>query len=573
MAGDKWRGERFNPPVPPHPHPDGCGCTNSCAYIRVSAVMGREETLISPQYQLDVIAEWAPRHGKRIVAVVPDIDESGKSFTKRKVAELIAEISSDTPRYSHVSLWKWSRWGRTRVEEALLYVGMVIDAGGEVDSATEDIDQETAMGEFNLTLNLALARLQSRQIGDNWKGAHAIRRRAGLPHNSRPRFGYSYVDDAPRFEYLALEGGGFEMRPDPKTERGKGFAIDPVSGPVLTEAYEMYVHGTSNRKLAVWLNDAGFLTTLGGRWTAQAVGHMLDTGFAAGYLRERSAKERKRKSERTGRPVTLNSLAAFDVWRHGCHEALISEELWQAYQARRTEMANLAPRLRAATHALSSMLRCGVCGRLLVTKYSGRDSQHQWICPWAESQHPGTAVSISNSIALFTVRARLAERAAGGEVVDERTARLAMAQNAQADVTAAQRKLVALNAKLARQVDLYEDGVYATKAEYTARRAKVEKELREVQLALSRARERVASEGHDQLAYFTTIDEEWDEWAPQDQHDAIAQVVGVIVVFPAANGRGRVRVEVAPPTRLRVVWAWEMGSFVAPWPPLRRAAL
>jgi site-specific DNA recombinase len=525
------------PPIPVHPHPAGCACDPACAYLRVSTMMGRQE-IVSWDIQLAECVTAASRKGLRIVKIVADI-KSGKTFAGRQVAEIVTEIGSPSPAYRHVLLWKWSRWGRN-VEQSLAWLLRVQKAGGKVESATEDVNHKTSTGRLTRDMIWRFDQFQLEQITEGWVAVHDNRRRNGLPHSGRPRVGYTYVD--------------------------KHYEVEPVAADELVNAYQRYVDGTSLDTLAGDWNARGLRTGRGGDWSAQAMGRMLDSGFGAGYIRERSDELKTAIKEKETK--IRQSINGYDVWRLGAHAAVVGDDLWQAYRSRRAAQADTPPRARTAVHELSSLLRCGICGHLTVTKYGGRDRLHCWVCPNIQAGHPDRSVSISNRNAVTTVRAWVTSQATGGDTVDARTARAQAATRATADIGRSEKLVNRLKAKLLRIKDMHADGDY-TPAEYRARKDHAEKELRHAYAELAQASAAQAATGAGSIETFKTLDAEWDSFAPEFVRRMLREVVGVAVVYPAARTRALPGEPVAS-DRLRIVPVWELHSFVAPWPALRR---
>ncbi len=235
-------------------------------YIRVSKVGDRGDDLISPELQQHAIETWSVNHGVRITKWIIELDESGRSFARRKVAEIVADIKAG--RYQYVVLWKWSRWGRN-MRESQIYLGQAEEVGGIVRAATEDFfDPTTTMGRFSRDQMLLVAQLQSDMLSDSWKEVHERRRRLGLPHTGMKHWGYIYEN--------------------------KSYRPDPDFSPILANAYERYVAGESLGKLHREWNAAGLRTTRGNLWYQSTLGSMLDTGFAAGLLREKAEHEAQR---------------------------------------------------------------------------------------------------------------------------------------------------------------------------------------------------------------------------------------------------------------------------------------
>lgn len=155
----------------------------ACIYIRVSKA--REE-MISPENQEHACRALADREGLKVVEVVSDLDATGRDFVKRKVGYIIRGIEDG--HWDVVVMWKWSRFGRHMLD-SMINLRAIKDAGGKARAATEDFDDDTTLGRFTRDQMLLLAQLESDQIGDVWREAHARRERAGLPHSGFPRFG------------------------------------------------------------------------------------------------------------------------------------------------------------------------------------------------------------------------------------------------------------------------------------------------------------------------------------------------------------------------------------------------
>lgn len=513
--------------LPQHSCPPPCACEATCGYVRVSAVMGREH-LLSPQIQVDSIAAEAARKGRRVVRWMFDIDKDGRTFTKRKVAKVIEEMHAG--QYRHVTLWKWSRWGRN-LEESLVQLEKVRQAGGRVDSATEDYDQDKASGRLGRDIMLRFEQYQDEVIGENWKNAHNQRREIGKPHSGRARFGYKY--------------------------EARSYTIDNDQGALVRDAYERLSVGSSLRSLTQEWNARGVTTTMGGRWTPQALGKMLDTGFAAGYIRERSKPSQS--------PV--NRMRDYDIWRKGEHEPIISEDLWQAYRARREHTASIPPRARRAVHALSALMFCGDCGRRLSTKYAGTNRTHQWVCNHRAAYHPDVSVGISNAIAMADVREWLRRMAQPGNTMGpadvEREAERIAAQQDQvrSEVDACLARIMAVRDRVSRLREMRLDDAIS-REEFNKRKAGLDAEEQAVRVELARAR--VATTHHQGIgpearAAFAGLDAEWDVYTPEEHREALATVVGMVVIGPRASEG----------PRFTVVPAWEMSSW-APWLAERR---
>jgi DNA invertase Pin-like site-specific DNA recombinase len=471
-------------------------------YVRVSEVGGRGDELISPELQEHAIETFAAREGIKIVYWMYDIDRSGRVFTKRHVGDAAQGVRDGNWRV--VVLWKWSRWGRN-LRESLIYLAQVEDeAGGLVRAATEDFDPTTTIGRFSRSQMLLIAELQFDMISDGWKETQAKRRRDGLPHTAAPRWGYLY-------------------------DKRAGYTPHPEHGPILKDAYERYAEGEAHRTLAMEWNQRGLRTVVGNPWSQQSIARMMDTGFAAGLIREHAKPPQANESGgKSGRAIW-----AFDVWRVGAHEAIISRDLWARYKERREAQALMAPRLRTAAHGLSGLMVCGHegCGGPMVSAYSGKYRKHSWVCYRARDRKVHPFNSISNARAVNEVKAWLAKHAEGGEDVTERARRLETATRASSEAEAVTQEISRLTRKRKRLVDLYTDEAIE-REDYAEQKAEIDAALASAQVAHKAAIGRERATGAHEARAFGALLDEWDRFTPAEHREALSRVVRHIVVTP-----------------------------------------
>ena len=114
---------------------------------------------------------------------IEELDVSGRGFGRKGVQRAIGMIRDGAVR--RVYVWKYSRFGRNATLVGV-HVGEMEAAGGQLVSATEEIDARSAAGKFARGMLWRVDEFVSDNIGEQWKEAHARRRRNGLPHNGTP---------------------------------------------------------------------------------------------------------------------------------------------------------------------------------------------------------------------------------------------------------------------------------------------------------------------------------------------------------------------------------------------------
>jgi site-specific DNA recombinase len=454
------------------------------AYVRVSK---ERDDMISPELQMRAISMFATQEGFEIVKRVEDLDLTGTTFDNRSVGQVIEDIRQG--EYEAVLLWKWSRWGR-HMEHSLSYLRQVEEAGGEVRSATEDIDASTAAGYLSRGLNLLLADFESKQKSEGWKAVQSRRRENGLPHGGAPRFGYR--------------------------KEGQSFVADPVTGPALREAYERYAAGDPVQRIVDDLNARGIKSTRGNPIKANSLLSAMDSGFAAGLMRSRS------------KPGRADARSVFDTWHEGAHEALIDRETWEAFQVRRGRSQATPSRLRTAAYSLSGLVRCE-CGARMVAARAGGVST--WRCS-AQQDYKGCPVNgTSARVARLEafVWQWVQDNAQGTERASEEAERLAQADRAADDVERIAAEVRSLTARRERLVDLYMDGG-VDRATYDRKHAESSAELERAEGALREAKAVAASSGANREQLFRSVVETWEDATQHDRRELLSTVIACVRV-------------------------------------------
>jgi DNA invertase Pin-like site-specific DNA recombinase len=314
-------------------------------YLRQSTY--REES-ISLELQEHEGRAHAVRHGYDVVGVESDPGISGRTWNRpavQRVMQMIENHEADV-----IVLWKWSRLSRSRLDWAVA-ADRVETAGGRIESATEPLDVSTSTGRLARGMLTEFAAFESERIGDVWREAHARRNRLGLPANGKPRFGYLYAD--------------------------KTFTPDPLTAPVLAAAYRAYIAGESVYSLVKTLNDGptrpvrGYGVSGDGLWSDRTLRRVLDSGFAAGYIRAQ------------GELVT------------GAHDPIISEPEWLAYLEARGRRRHLG-RTERSEYLLSGLVRCS-CGSAMTAGQFGAQHVAKYRCKAAHDKrtHSGGYVTAS----------------------------------------------------------------------------------------------------------------------------------------------------------------------------------
>jgi DNA invertase Pin-like site-specific DNA recombinase len=498
-------------------------------YYRVSTW---HEEKISDEIQKTVIAEAARRRGRRIVAWIPDLDATGRNF-KRRIMEAIEAVETGSIEGAReIWVWKFSRFGRSRFGVAV-NLARIEQAGGELISATEDVDSDTAVGEFTRDMLFAIAAFESNRAGEQWREAHTWRRNAGLPANGSARFAYLWT---PRLDA------------DGKPQK-EFYEPDPDSYEECRRVYERYADGAGFLTLAKELNGKGLLNphplTKGG-WSYQSVSHYMDTGFAAGLLHVHGDAV---CPERANCPAPREHYGYIP----GAQPPILSDELWLAYQQRRKQRKALPPRSRIPKYPFTGVAKCGLCGGGAgAYNGPGYGRGYGWRC----TKNIGgsgvcTGASVTTSLMVAEVKAWL-ERveaqvdgiAAGSEVrpvvetrpvPDTTRARERLAER----VRRAAASLDTASRSLARGI-MPEDSYLRVRDELLAEQREAEVALAALVAEVPPAPGRPSAE---QLLIVRRLREEWGQLPVPVLRDMLLTVTPAIKIFPKSR---MPRIEIVP---------------------------
>jgi DNA invertase Pin-like site-specific DNA recombinase len=280
-------------------------------YVRVSDVDGRDgDRFISPDVQREAIARFVGGKRHELVDVAVELDESGGSLNRPKLAEVLERLEAGEA--DAICVAYLSRLSR-RVLDGLQVVQRLSGNGKDVLISDLDLDTSTPVGRAILTVMLAFAQLELEQRRDGW----AMAQRRALDRGVYP--GNTATG------YMRDESG--RMIPDPAT------------APVIRRMFEGRAAGATWTTLARMF-DEEMPRADGTPWRPSTVAAMRHTPAFIGRL------------ERTvgGELVVIED----------AHEAIVDRALWEAVQPNGS--SSRAPTRRADPALLAGIVRCTGCG-------------------------------------------------------------------------------------------------------------------------------------------------------------------------------------------------------------------
>lgn len=492
----------------------------------------------SPEQQLAICRAYLTQKGIAEVDVVRDLDLSGSDFAKRKISQIIDRIRAGEA--DAIVVWEYSRFGRTLIG-SLFYIKELQEAGGDLLSATQDIDASTAAGRYMRDQFLRLAEYQLDQIRDSWRSTHQRRLNKGLPHGGQPRFGYLRCPGCQRSEenparYVCQN-------------KCEGLLVhDPVRGPALAKAYRRFVDGDTLYAIARDAWEEGVTSLRGSRMTADQWRVVMDSGFAAGYLR----------SVGQGPKPTNSRPDSYPIWYDGAHDALISQATWDSYVELRLRQADAFTREREPKWSCTSMVRCGesddnenLCLRIMRTaggNSRGGTMVRAFRCAHSENHASGKTVNIRAARVDALVLDWIRKNAQGVETVQDRLDQREEIEVSRTRIVELERSIKTLLQRKQRINEGYEAGLNDLETA-KARMVVADTEVREKKADLKRLMQQLASVEPPSKEKFSGLAEVWDSATPAERRKALRKVIRYVIVTPPRGGE--------KVSSMRIVPLWE----------------
>ena len=309
------------------------GSQRVAVYARVSTDMQAEDGL-SIAAQLAEIREFAATRQWTVVTEFVDAGISGQTLDRPGLQGMLS--AAEQGAFDIVMVHELSRLSRSSVYETFAIFERLGRAGvGFASVKDPDFDLSNPTGRLLLAMIAAINQYYIDILRMHTKKAKREQAREGLYNSSITPYGY------------ALSGSA---RTAP--------VVVPAEAEVVRFMFERYVTGRySFADIADMVNDRGWRTRAQRRFSKDTVTDMLRNPFYAGKVVYKAGQRQRDVGE------------VFP----GQHEALISEEIWDASVRVRQRHQYRSRSLQAVArpYLLSQLAHCHLCGRSLRTAGCG----------------------------------------------------------------------------------------------------------------------------------------------------------------------------------------------------------
>lgn len=287
-------------------------------YLRVSTPRQAEDDKISLGEQELRCQQYCEGKGYAAVTVYSDV-ASGTTKKRPNFQQMLKD--AQVGKFDVIVAWKADRLARGISPCAALYEALE-NTGITIETVAEPFDRTT------FEVRAVLGRIELENIAQRTQMGREGNIKAGNNH-IRPPFGYDY-------SFVT-----------------KRWVRNEFQAEWVCQIFDWYIVGDSIYEIARRLNDAGVPTKKRSRlgWTAQKVSELVNSECYTGtaYYNKRRGATNKPKDKSQWIPMSV--------------PAIITQEIWQAAQAKRQSNRRFSPRNTQAVYLTQHVLVCQECGK------------------------------------------------------------------------------------------------------------------------------------------------------------------------------------------------------------------
>ena len=281
----------------------------------------------SPEHHEQRAREYAKFNEWTVIEVYDLAGVSGKTVVENSEAK---RMMADVKR-GHITGLIFSKLARLarNTKELLEFADFFRQHNADMISLQEKIDTSSPAGRLFYTMIAAMAQWEREETVDRVKASIAVRAKLGSPLGGPASFGYEWKD--------------------------KKLVPHPKEAPVRKLMYELFLKHRRKKTVVRLLNDAGYRTRKGARFTSKTVTRLLQDPTAKGIHRANHTTRNGQSKQWSMKPES--------EWHLHEVEPLVSAEVWDECNKLIDESYSKQNRpAKKPVHIFSGVVHCE-CGQ------------------------------------------------------------------------------------------------------------------------------------------------------------------------------------------------------------------
>lgn len=331
--------------------------TSAAVYLRKSQSDDRDETLEETLHKhLNMLNEFALKNNITVTCIYKEVVSGDGLFTRPEMIRLLNDVEQGL--YTSVLCVDIDRLGRSSTKDSGIILETLKDNNCRIITLEKTYDLEDDVDEMTVELKTFFARQELKAIRKRlWRGQIETLKAGG--HTGEPPYAYkrAWFNKMPSLEII------------------------PEQAETVKLIYDMYVNqGYGSYTLAEHLNELGIPSSDGGKWNRTSVRMILNNPIYTGKIVWNRLKRIKKKRPEDKYKEVANPPELW-IQAQGLHEAIISQELFDAAQEIRKTRSHPPSWKGIIKNPYSGLVICKKCGAPIQRQCAANGRMERLLCP------------------------------------------------------------------------------------------------------------------------------------------------------------------------------------------------